>query len=508
MKTTLGFLVLALSFSALAQQNLPANQCPTPNVLLAKDYIGLASENVGQSFSRQGTNAIPTTSEFAGQLKARIFKVYEERYCVTKTYSYAQQVCADVQPEIALGRGNEIYRSFYDLNITLLKRADMFSRTVRYGISTNQAARLNTANELVKHLTRLASTTGIANTWESFGATVKQIVAEGFLTQAEFDDIITINADANRRALGFMPLAGVQYNEGKGNGKLGRLFDLSLPIARRAGLIRATLTGVNDAASHALAQSFINFASVNGVPANWNQFVLLMRDAVVKNAISQIEFNKVTVDLEIQNRINLGFEINYFVCKMENRVHYFNAVDVTRKNEFNSEVSKNFRINVSNAPLLAGESESVDVSFHGLNGLTVSPTQSYNGFTVQTSADADVAIYTLVGARRRVNAPNTILAKVLHQGNKINVNLQNTAFNPLIGGKVVVDVHFYEKVVILKDKDLGLKTFELLDGNMNMFSPNVKMIKASRPAYVEVTMKVIGSPYYNESSSSMKEFKE
>jgi hypothetical protein len=34
------------------------------------------------------------------------------------------------------------------------------------------------------------------------------------------------------------------------------------------------------------------------------------------------------------------------------------------------------------------------------------------------------------------------------------------------------------------------------------------MIKKNRKAYVELKMKVVGSPYYNESLSSMKEFKE
>lgn len=508
MKSVFGFLVLSLSVSAFAQQSLPPSQCPTPNVLLSKDYIGLASENVGQNFGRQGNNDIPTTSEFAGNLKARIFKVYEERTCVPKQLTYQQQVCADVAPEIALGRGNDLYRSFYDLNITLLKRADAFSRTLRFGVNTAQAARLNTANEVVKNLTRLASTNGIANSWEGFVATIKKIQAEGFITQAEFDDIILTNGDFNRTTLGFKPLLGVQYNEGRGNGKLQNLFDLSLPIARRAGLIRATIAGVSAPASHLLAASFINFASVSGVPANWNQFVLLMRDAAAKNAITPVELVNIVEDLEYQNRNNLGFDINYFICKMENRLHYFNAIEVNRRNEFNSEVAKSFRVTVENAPLLGGESETVSVNFHGLNGLSVSPSRTFNSFSVQESADGDVAIYKLVGARNKVDVPNSIVAKVLKDGSKVNVALQNTAFNPKIGGKVVVEVHFWEKVVILKDKDLGIKNFDLANGEMTTFTPNIAMIKKSRPAYVEVKMKIVGSPYYNESLSGMKEFKE
>lgn len=508
MKTYLSFLVLALSVAAHAQQNLPSSQCPTPNVLVSKQYVGLASENVGQNFGRQGTNTIPTTAEYAGQLKSRIFKVYEERTCVAKQMSYQVQVRIEVSPELALGRGNDTYRSFYDLNIALPKRAEMFSRVLRYGVNTSQGARIVSANEMVKHLTRIASSHGIANTWEGFTLNLKQILTEGFITQAEFDDIATINAQANRAALGFLPLAGVQYNEGRGNGKLGQLFDLNLPAPRRAGLIRSTIAGVSTQASHLLAASFISFASVSGVPSTWNQFILLLRDAVAKNAITQNEFLNITADLEIQNRRNLGYDIDFFITKIENRLHYFNAVDVSRRNEFNAEVAKSFRVYVSNAPLLTGESETVSVNFHGLNGLSVSPSQNYNGFTIEKTEEGDLSVYKLTGARKKVDAPNTIIAKVLHQGAKVNVALQNTAFNPLIGGKVIVEVHFFEKVVLLRDKDLGIKTFELTNGEMTTFTPNISMIKKSRPAYVEVKVKIVGSPYYNESLSDMREFKE
>lgn len=508
MKSVFGFIVLAVSGQVLAQQTLPPSQCPTPNVMLSREYIGLASETVGQNFSRQGTNAIPKEAEFSGILKARIFKVYEERTCVPKTLSYQQKVCSDVPAGIALGRGNDTYRSLYDLNITLLRRADIFSRSLRYGVNTAQAARLNTANEVVKNLTRLASNNGIANTWESFVATIKKIQAEGFITQAEYDDLLVTNGSFNRAALGFNPLAGVQYNEGRGNGKLGNLFDLSQPAARRAGLIRATISGVSTPASHLLATSFVSFASVNGVPSNWNQFVLLMRDAVAKNAISQVEFINIVEELEYQNRASLGYDINFFVCNMENRLHYFNAVEVNRRNEFNSEVSKNFRLTVASAPLLAGESETHSVNFHGLNGLSVGADQDYNSFNVEKTEQGEISVYKLTGVRKKVNLPNNIVAKVLHEGKKVNVALQNTAFNPLIGGKVIVEVHFWEKVVILKDKDLGIKNFELVDGNMTTFTPNIAMIKASRPAYVEVKVKIVGSPYYNENLSGMREFKE
>jgi len=507
MKTLFSLLFIILSLSVQAQ-TLPASQCPTPNVLISRDYVGLTSETISQRFERQGTELIPTQAEFAGLIKSRIFKVYEDHLCIAKIYSYQQKVCNDVAPDLALGRGNDKYRSLFDLNLTLLKRSEIFSTTVKYGVETNQPARFNTASEIVKHLTRLASTSKIPNSWESFSLMLKKIVEEGFITQAEFDEITTINANINIRQLGFMPLEGIQFNEGKGNGKLAVLFDLNITLVHRAALIRKTIHGVSDKASMELAKSFIDFATVNGIPANWSQFVLMMKDAVTKNALTEVEFLHITQELEMMNRENLGFEINYFVCKMENRVHYYNTIEVEQKKEFSEEVFKNYRLFVKNAPLLKGENEYPEIQFHGIKGMSILPTQTFNSYTVESSLEGEVVIINLMGVRKKVTPPNTLFAKVLHAGKKINVNLQNTGFNPLIGGKVVAEVHFFEKIVLMRDRKLAEKTFELKDGNLTAFSPEVLMTKPSRTAYVQVYLKIEGSPYYNDSFSDYREYKE
>lgn len=507
MKKILG--IILFSFAVIAQaQPLPQSQCPQAGVLLARDYIGLSGDAVQNSYRRDGTIEIPSVQEFAGNLTAHTYKVFNERTCVAKIYNYQQQVCADVPADIAIGRGNNLFHSFFDLNITPLKRAEMFSQTVKYGLGTTQATRITTANEVVKNMTRIAISSGIPNSWDQFGLMLKQVVAEGFMTQAEFDDIVVVNAPANKANLGFQPLNGVQINEGKGNGKLGRIFDLTLSLQHRAALIKRTIDGVSDVASLNLAKSFIEFASVNGVAATWNQFVLMLRDSAVKNAISQAEFLNITENFETINRANLGFEVNYFICKMENRQHFYNAVEDVRRQDFFQDVSKNFRINVSNAPLLKGETETVVVSFNGLDEMQISPSQNYNNFTIERSIVDQVEFVKLVGARKKVTPPNAIIAQVLHQGSKVNVNLQNSAFNPLVGGTVSVEVRFFEKVAILSDKKLGTKVFDLTNGDMTAFTPNVQMIKSSRKAYVQLYMKVVGSIYYNEELSEFKEFRE
>lgn len=507
MKTLFAFLLL--TFAAIAQaQILAPNQCPVPGVLLSRDYVGLSSETVASRFERSGAANIPSSAEFSGFLKARIFKVFLERFCVARTQSYQQQVCADVNPDLALGRGNETFRSLFNLNISAIKRAEIFSQSVKYGIGTNQTTRLTTANEVVKHLTRLAMTDGIPKSWESFVAVMKKIMAEGFLTQAEYDDILVTNAAANRRSLGFQPMEGVQFTEGKGNGRLQRLFDLSMTQLHRAALIRKTIDGVTEASSMNLAKSFIEFATTSGVPATWAQFVLMIRDSVTRGALSQAEALNITDNLELQNRTNLGFEVRYFVCKMETRIHHYNAVEENRRQEFHQEASKSFKVNLTQGPLLSGEREIMEVAFHGLNGLSIAPARSFNSYSVERLQEGEIEIFNLTGSRLKVTPPNTINAQVLHQGNKVNINLQNIGFNPLIGGRVVVEVHFFEKVAILKDKKLGMRSFELNGGELTSFTPNVQMIKASRKAYVQLYMKVAGSPYYNEELSDFKEFRE
>jgi|GEM_PF-5789730 len=507
MKHFLGIFLFSFAFIAQAQP-LPQSQCPQAGVLLSRDFLGLSGDAVQSSYRRDGAAQIPTTQDFAGNLTARTYKVFNERSCVAKVHNYQQQVCSDVPADIAIGRGNNLFRSFFDLNITPLKRAEMFSQTVKFGLGATQANRITTANEVVKHMTRIAISTGIPKSWDQLGLMLKQVVAEGFMTQAEFDDIFLLNAPANKANLGFQPLNGVQINEGKGNGKLARIFDLTLTLLHRAQLIKRTINGVSDAASMTLAKSFIEFASVNGVPATWNQFLLMVKDSALKNAISQAEFINITETLEAINRANLGFEVNYFICKMESRQHFYNAVIDTRRQDYHQDVSKSFRINVSNAPLLQGESEEVVATFNGLNEMQISASQNYNNFTIERSTVDQIEFIKLVGARKRVTPPNAIVAQVLHQGSKVNVNLQNTAFNPLVGGKVVVEVRFFEKVAILSDKHLGTKIFELTNGDKTAFTPNVQMIKSGRKAYVQLYMKVVGSIYYNEELSTFKEFRE
>ena len=140
MKKILSFVFFALTLGAHAQV-LPQNQCRTPNVLISRDFIGLSSETVGQNFDRAGSAEIPTTASMSGVIKARIFRDFEEVYCVARVHSYQERVCQDVDPDLAVGRGNKDYDSLFDLTLPLAKRADHFARIVSYGLQASEAAR-------------------------------------------------------------------------------------------------------------------------------------------------------------------------------------------------------------------------------------------------------------------------------------------------------------------------------------------------------------------------------
>jgi hypothetical protein len=506
MKSLLPMIGLVLTMSSFAQV-LEPNQCLNPNTVIARSYQGLSSEDVAQNFERSGTESIATSAEFSGQIKARIFRAFNVSTCVPKSYNYQVQVCTDIDANQARGQGNQVLNSFFDLNISTIKRAEIFARHMSYG-RYSPSTRLVTANEVVKNLTRLAVNAGTPRSWESLVAMMKKITAEGYITTAEYEDIMVLNATANRRVLGLTPMSGVQVSEGKGNGRLQRLFDLNLTPQGRVALINRTITGIPVGLTQAVSDAFINFAMKNGVPSTWGQFVLLINGIAQQGVISLSDAFNITENLEMNNRANLGFEVRYFVCELRTRLHTYNAIEVKRVQEYDREVKKAFKVSLKNAPLLKGEKETIKVNLNSLSGLSISTTQTYNSYTSISTQQADLELFTLTGTRKKVTPPNSISGRVVRSGNFVNLALQNNNYLSAIGGKVMVDVEFYENIAIFKDKLLATKSFELANGSNTSFYPNVPMNKPSRKAYIKVKMRVIGSPYYNENPSEAKEIKQ
>lgn len=491
-----------LPLGALAQRQ---HECYRPGTMLSRDYVGVSGDSVSNAFNRSGDQNIPSTATLSGVLTTKTFRNYRETHCVTRQHSYQENVCHDVDLDRAIGRGNDNFRSIFNLNVTLLKRAETFAQTVSYGSGRPSAERLDLATNIVKNLTRLAATSAIPRSWTEFSDMLKKVMEEGFITLAEFEDITKVNVEKNKKSLGFTPMDGVTFSEGKGNGKLRRIFDLGNSAQARAGMIKSLLVGINAQTATVFSTSFIDFAGSNGIPETWNQFVLMVKHALTKGLISESVFTAVTATYEKENRRNMGFELSATLCKVETRTQDVNVIETQSSREFIQSVSRNYHVNVYNAPLLSGEKETLTVMFDGLAPVTVNYTNTFNTYRIVSSTmDGDVEKVQLEGARKRVTPNNTIVAQLVRDGKFVNVNLQQPDFNAKVGGRVVVQVKYYEKITLWPDRHVYTDAYLITGPQMMSFKPRVALSKPNRKASAEVSVQIQGSPYYNENFSTVK----
>ncbi|HXH31396.1 MAG TPA: hypothetical protein VNJ01_11330 [Bacteriovoracaceae bacterium] len=495
------FLIIT-STSAFAQLR---DECPQAGTLLSRELTGVTGEAQTNSFKRSGASDIPSTATLSGSINAKTFKSYKERHCVSKTHTYEQEVCTAVNVDLALGKGNAVYKSFYDLNITLLKRSQTFATNVAYRSGRSNAERIELASEVIKNITRIASVSSIPNNWADFTLMLKKIVEEGLLTQADFDDITTLNSEKNQKNLGFVPLSGVTVTEGKGNGKLNKIFDLGQSSQVRANLLKNLLVGISGDSTQALSASMIEFASSNGVPENWGQFVLMMKHALTTTAITVETFNRVTMIFEVDNRRNMGFELSAISCKMESRTQNVNVIVQSQKNEFLEMVRKTYQMSIFNAPLLPGEEETLNVVFDGVNNIFLNYSDAFNTFSIVSSTVVNgVEMITVQGQRKKINPRNNVFVQIVRQGRNINFRAQNPEFSPNVGGKYIVQVKFYERITLWPDRLIATENYELTSGELMTFNTNVQVKKEGRKAYLQVAVQVAGSNYFNDSLSGFK----
>ena len=494
MKKSLG-LILLLSLPAMAQR---MNECPVPGQILNTEYTGETSDHVSTSHQRQGDHNIPSVASFNGGLRTRIYKNFQDRVCRSESYIHQERVCDRISPDLALGRGNEILKSLYNLHNSTLKRADIFARSVRFQSVNTAAERLESARLVVTALAKDAALRGIPRSFEEFTAILQGAVAEGSLQQFLVDEIIMLNAEANKRALGFLPLPGAIVNEGRGNGRLNNLFDLGLSPEHRAKRIEKLITGATPRVARALSQSIIIFASVNGIPSNWNQFELMMRDAKLKGDISERDFQAITIDNEDVNRNALGFDIDAKVCRIENQTRYQNVIRVQHRKNLDREVSHNYQINVSGAPLVNGESESFSVYYDGFKAPTLGLTDAFNSYRTSQSIEGNTIKFNLEGTRKKVKPTNTLSVKLNRSGKVSTLQIQNTNFNPKVAQKVTVQVKFYNDRFLRSSKHLGTETYELTDGNLKVITAKIRNKEVD---FVQVSMQVSGSSFFNNEFS-------
>ena len=494
MKKSLG-LILLLSMPAMAQR---MNECPVPGQILSTDYRGESSDTVSNSHRRSGSADIPVSAEFAGNIRTKIYKNFRDRICRTESYQHQERVCDRISPDLALGRGNEVLASLYDLHNTTLKRAEIFSRNVRYRPNSTPAERLESARLVVTTLAKAAAVQGTPKTWDDFSLVLQGAVADGSLQQFLVDEIILTHEAPNKRALGYLPLEGAIVHEGRGNGRLNQIFDLDITPEHRAARINKLLTGLTIGTARKLSQSIVVFASVNGIPSNWNQFVLMLKDSKIQGAISEKEFRQVTVDYEDVNRDAMGFEVNAQICRLEMQIRYVNVIRIHDRKHVDREASRNYKINIAGAPLLTGEDEVFSVRYDGFNSPSLYAPSEYNTYRISQGQEGDATKFDLTGSRKRIKPVNSLVVKLDRSGSISTLQIQNTAFNAKVASKVIVKVEFYDRK-IFKDKKLATETYELTDGAMKTITAAIRNKEVD---YVQVSMKVVGSAYYNDEFSS------
>jgi hypothetical protein len=497
MKVVMSLAVLVTATTALGQ--IRPDECGRPGHRLNTEFQRTTGERVTQSFRRSGNANIPTEASFNGQLRARTFLNFVDTVCNQRPYSYPQRVCHEVAPEIALGRGNQLLQSFYDLRVSRRERALQFSRSVRFSLNAHQAERLEMAAQILDHLTTVAVNAGLPRSWAEFTAVLDQGVATSMLSLHLVEEITRINMIPNRQALGFAPMEGAVVREGRGNGSLNAAFDLRATPEARAQHLTRLLDGVTLRIARELSSAFIDYVRTRPIPQNWDQFVVMMRHAHALAAIGDLEFRRIVIDNEYSNRIKLGFELTAEHCRTETITRVYNAVERVNRTEPGEVVTRRFEVKVSNAPLLTGEEEQFNVSFDGIGNLGLSRPENFNAYQVNMSEEGDLVRFTAVGSRKAITPTNTIQASWRKAGDENIMTLQNNGYNPQMGGRVLVQVRYMNSRFLRRNQAMATETYELKDGAPVTITAQLKNKNVD---YVLVSMQIVGSPFYSSAHTS------
>lgn len=478
------------------------DECSHPGEKIGSEFVGLVSEPIKRNFQRSGGPEIPSNKEFSGEVSTVISKNYRNQYCTKVTYSVEETKCSSVDIDLALGRGNAIFKSFYDLSQSLLKRSQLFSQTLQYDASSDPTTRLETAKVIVTFLVSKASEKLLPTKWENFTELLNELVITGKITQATLDGIE--NGVGNKAALGFLPAKDTKITEGEGNRTFNSLFNLSISEYDRVQIIENYLVGISTSNKYVLAKDFIEFASVNGIPATWAQLDLMFKALVEKNSLSQVEYQNVIGRYEMSNRNNLGFKIEASRCTKVMRSATVNEVQEKFEKEFQSRATKKVNLLFTEAPLLFNEVESATITYDELSPTTIEVNSKFNKFSITSSTGHNELTFNLKGERIKVTPKNTSFAQILKTGDVLDMFYQNTSYNPRVG-KVVVYVDFYERR-FFADKFLGTRQLVPVDGNLVKYLAQVKMQNSSKAPYILVKMKYENSPYYNGEFSAVERF--
>lgn len=498
MKTTLGILVLLSASSVFAQR---MNQCPRAGLVLSSQFMRMTGEMANVQHVRVGSSQIPTVYNVSGNIVANTYRLMHETVCVEESYTHQERICNDIHPDVAFGRGNQLLHSLFDLRLNPLTRAENFSRNVRFNMELPARDRLETARQLLTAITGTVAESGEPRSWADFSALINKAVTDGLITLHLADEITKVHAIHNRNHLGFSPLDGITVTENRGNGSLARALNLGVSPDSRARMLKDMINGLSPRDAQNCAQSFVQFASANGIPHSWQAFELMIQDSVVKGVLTAKDQRRITVDNEEMNRRALGFEMSIIQCHIENQRRIVNVIQERQRQDFAASITKRYEINVANAPLVNGEQESINVNFDGLNPMRVGLSSSYNSYAVTQAEDAAGIIYTATGSRNKITPANTLQVTYKRKDKTSSFDIQYPQFNEKVAPKILVKVVFYDAGGLFgigRDKELGAEVYEITNGNMNKITAKIQNKKVD---YVKVSMQIVGSAYHNSDFS-------
>lgn len=494
MKLTLSAILLMSSMTMAFAQN--RDECPRPGIIQSKE-VDMTGAEESNSHQRIGSSNIEDSFTIKGSIRTWIFKNFVDRVCVARPYTESREVCESVPVDVALGRGNGTLKNIYNLSVSLLDRSQNFASNVKYSDYKSSNERLSEAMGVVRALANAALARGLPKSMDDMALVLNEAMRSGEIPYSVMEEITVTFRAFNENALGFRPLPGVRVNQGNGNGRLNTIFDFNQTPHTRASRLQQIIVGVPSRAALALSNSFITYASMNGIPNSWDGLVLMIRSAVAQNVITEGDLQMMTVQYEDVNRSNLGYDVSAEACRMAQINMSYNVVEVRNRQELARTVTMPYEISIMSAPLLAGEKESMVLSTNGLRNLDLRVNSSFNRYQVKGIEQSGVMKFTVIGTRLAVAPPNTLKVKFDKRGDILNIRVANTGYNPKIGGKVMITVRYIDGG-FFKDKVLGTETLEL---NGAQEIAKTATLRSKDVDFVKVSMQIIGSPYYGQVAS-------
>lgn len=205
---------------------------------------------------------------------------------------------------------------------------------------------------------------------------------------------------------------------GEGRGDWHGLF--SAPKREKAARLAQSVKGVGEAT----AQCILDSGAFSSKPRSWSAFKSRMKQA--DETCGKGTYYRVVVQYGRENAANLGYYSDQDCQAVQRQELVLRPVE-HREPDHVARVA--VRVRIHNAPLLPSESESINISFDGVN-VTVNPSSRYNRFQVARTGDHD---YVLEGQRQRVSPNNTLAVEILARGMGKVLRLTDTDFTPTIG---------------------------------------------------------------------------